>query len=89
MDVVERLKSGVLSHSCHCADPRADGYVGASRSVCYGAVGLMLNSNDFIVPESLDINTKEVDSSLCFKSSKDFVLHHLNAIKSKTKDVTK
>lgn len=80
-DVFNGIRRGVLDHTCHCADPKADGCVGAKRPMCCGIVGLMLNSGELVVPKALDIKLKDVDASQCFKTTKDFLLHHLKPIR--------
>ena len=84
--MVDGFKRGVLEHTCHCADPKADGFVGANRTMCYGLVGMMFNSWKFVVPKACLLDAEDIDASDCFKDLKDFVLHHLKAIQNFEKD---
>lgn len=79
-DMVKGFMQKSLNHTCHCADPVADGFIGAKREMCYGIIGMCLNSKDFIVPKAFTIDWKKIDKSKCFKSTKEFIRHHYEGI---------
>lgn len=90
IDVMQALRAGGLTHSCHKTDPNADGYVGhkvGKESICMGAVAMLKAETNNVQDRKflmLLIQNKAdwecVDSGEVFHDSKEFVRHHLKGI---------